>query len=160
MQKTIRLSSNWTIVLKIVIPIIWLSFFASLLLASLLANPIEMPQVANASFRINIAIFILSGLVFFYFTLFKIKRVDADGRFIYVSNYFKTVRYTLDSVKVFEHYDHILFKAIHIHLHDKGRFGKRIIFLPKMIHFNIFMNETGQSSKITEAGTPAKSKKS
>lgn len=156
MQKTIRLSSNWTIILKIVIPIIWLSFFASLLLASLLANAIEAPQVANASFKINMIIFIISGLVFFYFTLFRIKRADADGKYIYVSNYFKTVRYTLDSVKEYELYDHIFFKAIHIHLHEKGRFGKRIIFLPKMIHFKVFIQETDQSDKLKNAATGTK----
>ncbi|HRQ29059.1 MAG TPA: hypothetical protein PLU49_03225 [Saprospiraceae bacterium] len=157
MQKTIRLSSNWTIVLKIVIPIIWLSFFASLLLASLLANAIEAPQVANASFKMNMVIFIISGLVFFYFTLFRIKRADADGQFIYISNYFKTVRYTLNSVKEYELYDHLLFKAIHIHLHEKGRFGKRIIILPKMIHFKVFIEETGQSIKLRNAESGAKS---
>ncbi len=156
MQKTIRLSSNWTIILRIVIPVIWLSFFASLLAASLLSNAIEVPQVANNAFRINIGIFILSGLIFFYFTLFRIKRVDADGQHIFVSNYFKTVRYTLDSVKEFEIYDHLLFKGVHIHLHEKGRFGKRIIMLPKMEHFNVFIEETGQQDKVKEAGNKQK----
>lgn len=156
MQKTIRLSSNWTIILKVIIPVIWLSFFASLLLASFLASSAEAPQVANQPFRTNIIIFILSGLVFFFFTLFRIKRVDADGRYIYVSNYFRTVRYTLDSIKEYEIYDHILFKAIHIHLHEKGRFGKRIILLPKMIHFNVFIEETGQQAKVNDSGSQKK----
>jgi hypothetical protein len=158
MQKTIRLSSNWTIILKVIIPVIWLSFFGSLLLASILASSVEAPQVANQSFRTNIAIFILSGLVFFFLTLFRIKRVDADGRHLYVSNYFKTVRYTLDSVKEYEMYDHILFKAIHIHLNAKGRFGKRIILLPKMIHFNVFIEETGQQAKVNDPVSQQKKK--
>ena len=138
-MKTIRLSSNWTLVLKIFLPIAWLSFFCSFLLSSFLANPIEVPQLTNNTFRLSIGLFILGGIAFFYFTLFRLKRVDADANYVFVSNYFKTYRYTFDSIDKMVLHDHYLFKAIHIHLKQRGKFGKRIIFLPKMIHFNIFI---------------------
>ena len=145
-MKTIRLSSNWTLFLKIFLPIAWLSFFGSFFLGSFLANPIEVPQLTSITFRSSISLFILGGIAFFYFTLFRLKRVDADANFVFVSNYFKTLRYTFDSIDKMVLHDHFLFKAVHIHLKERGKFGKRIIFIPKMIHFNIFI----ESAKLEE----------
>jgi hypothetical protein len=140
---TIRLSSNWTLILRLFIPIAWITFFSSFLLSSFLANPVEVPQLAKHSFRLAVLAFILGGIGFFYFTFFRLKRVDADEQFIYVTNYFKTYRYTFDSIERIQIYDHILFKGIHIILRDKGKFGRRLIFLPKMLHFNRFIENSG-----------------
>lgn len=143
MIQTIRLSTNWTLILRLFIPIAWITFFSSFLLSSFLANPVEVPQFTNNTFRLAIGFFILGGILFFYFTFFRLKRVDANSTHIYVTNYFKTYRYTLDSVEKWVLYDHIIFKAIHVFLKEKGKFGKRIIFIPKMNHFKPYLEERG-----------------
>lgn len=140
---TVRLSTNWTLILRLFIPIAWITFFSSFLLSSFLANPIEVPQLTNNSFRLAVLAFILGGIIFFYFTFLRLRRVDADDQYIYVTNYFKTYRYTFDSIEKFQVYDHFLFKAVHILLHEKGKFGKRMIFLPKKVHFDRFVKSTG-----------------
>jgi len=151
-MKTIRLSSNWTLILKIFIPIIWITFFSSFLLGSFLANAIEVPQLTTNTFRIGVSLFVLGGIIFFYFTFFKLKRADANGEFIFISSYFKTYRYTLDSIKKYVIYDHLVFKAVHIVLKEKGSLGKRFIFIPKMLHFDLFVKETEQDEIVVKAG--------
>jgi len=147
-MSTLRLSTNWTLILRLFIPIAWITFFASFLMGSFLANPIEMPQLTGNGFRIGLTLFIVGGISFFLVTFFRLKRVDADSEHIYVTNYFKTYRYTFDSIEKFQVYDHILFKAVHIILRDKGKFGKRLIFLPKKMHFKLFIEETGLSKLV------------
>jgi hypothetical protein len=147
---TIRLSTNWTLILRVFIPIVWITFFASFLLSSFLADPVEIPQLTNSKFRISVILFIIGGIVFFYFTFFRLKRVDADKDHVYVTNYFKTFRYTLDSIERIELYNHLLFKANHIILKEKGYFGKRLIFIPQKIHFNIFIEELKLEDKLVK----------
>ena len=126
-MKTIRLSSNWTLILKVFIPITWFTFFLSFLLSSWIANPIEVPQITSFNFRIGLIVFILGGILFFWFTFFRLKRVDANAEFIFVSNYFKTYRYTIESIESFVIYDHLLFKGIHILLKEKGKNDRTIL---------------------------------
>lgn len=151
-MKTMRLSTNWTLILKIFIPIVWITFFFSFFLSAFLANPIEVPQFTSDSFRIGVILFILGGIVFFRFTFFRLKRVDADNEYVYVSSYFRTFRYTYESIDHFLLYDHLLFKAVHIMLKEKGSFGKRMIFIPKMLHFTTLVKEKELQSKIIEVG--------
>ena len=151
-MSTIRLSTNLTLILKLVLPVAWTAFFSSFLLSSFLANPIEVPQFTTNSFRTGVLVFILGGMSFFYFTFFRLKRMDADNEHIYISNYFKTYRYTFDSIDSFVLYDHLLLKAVHINLKEKGELGKRIIFIPKMIHFNLFLKETNLSHLLIKPG--------
>ena len=139
----IRLSSNWTLILRLFIPVAWIAFFTAFLSGTFLADPIEVPQIANPTFRTGLIMFILGGLIFFAFTFFRLRRVDADQEFVYISDYFRTYRYTFESIDRFRIYDHLFFKAIHVVLKEKGRLGKRAIFLPKMIHFDRFIKEAG-----------------
>jgi hypothetical protein len=130
------------------VPIAWITFFSSFLLSSFLASPIELPQITHPRFQISLALFIAGGIVFFYFTFFRLKRVDADETYIYVTNYFRTYRYTLDSIDAWILYDHLVFKAVHIVLKEKGKFGKRILFIPKMNHFLPYAEDIGILSEL------------
>lgn len=133
-----RLSSNFTIVLKIFLPLFWIVFFGLFVVASFVTNPIEAPQIANDKFRLQSFIFVFSGIVFFTFTFFRLKRVDGDEQGVYISNYFKTYKYTFDSIEKIVIYNHLILKAAHLTFRNKGSFGKKIIFLPYMINLKEF----------------------
>ena len=147
----IRLSSNWTLILRLFLPVAWVSFFGAFFASTLLADAVEVPKLVNPTFRMGLAVFILSGMVFFRFTFLRLRRVDADSNFLYVSDYFRTYRYTLNSIERFVIYDHLVVKAVHVFLREKGRMGKRLIFLPKMIHFNRFVDENGLQDMVESA---------
>ncbi len=125
-----RLSSNWTLVLKIFIPVFWLVFFGALTVAAFVSNPIEAPQFTTKGFKIEMLIVIISGFFFFFFTFFRLKRVDTDGENIFVSNYFKTYKYPAKNIEKIIIYNHLILKVAHLHFTGKSSFGKKILFVP------------------------------
>ena len=125
-----RLSSNWTLVLKIFIPVFWLMFFGALTFAAFISNPIEAPQFTTKVFKIEMLVIFTSGLLFFAFTFFRLKRVDADDENIYVSNYFKTYKYPSHSIAEIIIYNHLILKVAHLHFKGKSSFGKKVFFIP------------------------------
>lgn len=129
-KKMNRLSSNLTLMLKLFIPIFWTVFFGAFVVAAFVTNPIEAPQFANETFRIQSLIFVIIGVLFFAFTFLRLKRVDGDDESIYVSNYFKTYKYSLDSIESITIYNHLILKAAHLRFNGKTTFGKKIIFIP------------------------------
>jgi len=137
-KKMNRLSSNSTLMLKLFIPIFWIVFFGAFAFASYVANPIEAPQIANKTFRIQSTIFVAIGIIFFALTFFRLKRVDADDKYIYISNYFKTYRYPTDTIDSIVIYNHLVLKAAHLTFKGRSSFGKKVIFIPYMINLNEF----------------------
>lgn len=129
-EKMYRLSSNWTLFLKIFLPVFWISFFGGFIIASFVTNRSEVPFFTSDKFRLQSVIFVLSGIIFFIFTFFRLKRVDAESEYVYISNYFKTFRYPIDSIGEIVIYDHFILKAAHIKFNGKTSFGSKVIFLP------------------------------
>ena len=134
----LRLSSNWTLFLKIFLPVFWIAFFGGFIIAAFVTSRIEAPQYTSGGFKLQSIIFVLSGIIFFYFTFLRLKRVDGEKGFVYISNYFKTFRYPVNSIEEIIIYDHFILKAAHINFKGKTTFGKRIIFLPFMLELNEF----------------------
>lgn len=71
----------------------------------------------------------------------QLYRVEYDTGGIYVTNYFKTVRYDWDSIDRIKTIHLGLFKINSIHLKDKGRFGRKIKYLVARTRFNTLMND-------------------
>jgi hypothetical protein len=140
-EKMRRLSSNWTLFLKIFLPVFWIAFFGGFVIASYVTNNIEAPQFTNNRFRLQAIVFVLSGVLFFLFTFFRLKRVDGGDGYIYISNYFRTFRYTVGSVEEIIIYDHIIVKAAHMKFRGRTSFGQKIIFLPFMLELIDFCND-------------------
>jgi hypothetical protein len=136
-----RISSNATLFFKFVVPVFWLVFFGAFLLAIFLQGAIVASLFANTGFRIGAVLFYLSGIVLFYFTLFPLKRVEADIEWLYVTNYFKTYRYSWDSIESVTDSNFLLFTAASITLKAKGEFGQKLPFLASNKLYQQFWEE-------------------
>lgn len=124
-----RLSSNFTIILRLFIPLIYIVFFGCLLIGSFFVTVNDSPFIANPVFRYGLLITYTIFVTLLYFTFMKLKRVDADTEYLYISNYFKTYRYTWDSISKLNTVNLIVCELIYVHLKEKSAFGKRIVFL-------------------------------
>ena len=122
-----RISSNLTLLLKIFIPTLWLSFFGIFTIAFLFSN---VEQFATFIFwKLGLLFFFLAFTALFYFTIMKLKRVELGKDFVYASNYLKTYRYPYHNVEKMTEHDLGLFTLVKIHLKTPGKFGKKIPFL-------------------------------
>lgn len=125
-----NVSTNLTLFLKIFIPTFWIVFFG-LFTVSTYVKDIYIGSLTPWLFRLTCTLFFLTGLALLYFTLMQIKRVDMDETYLYVSNYFKTIRYPYSLVEKVDERDFLFFHLIHIHFKQKGQFGKKIVFLSR-----------------------------
>ena len=138
---TQRISSNATLLLKIFIPTLYITFFGLFSVAVLFSDRSYLPFGGAALTRIVIPVVFLVFLALMYFTVLRLKRVDLGQDGIYVSNYFKTFRYAYKDIQGIAEKDYGLFNVGTITLKEKGKFGKKIYFLISKIHYQNFIEK-------------------
>ncbi len=134
-----RISSSATLGLKLFLPTFWIVFFGSMTIAILVSGLGKSPLFGSQLFKAGAALFFIVGVGFLYLTVYQLKRVELDDEYIYVSNYFKSLRYPYSNVEKIVQSDFALFKLGHIHLLDRGSFGKKITFLQSKQKFEDFV---------------------
>ena len=127
-----RISTNLTLFYKFFIPVFYIAFFGAFTWVSFTLSGISLPTRL-----LIVVLFVLTGLLL-YFTFFQLKRVEIDEEHIYVTNYFKHLRYSHNSVEKIVERDFMLFRIATIHLHQSGSFGKKLIFVPSGSLYNDF----------------------
>ena len=136
-----RLSSNLTLFFKLFIPVFFTVFYGAFTLTLLLTDIEDLGFLPYAWFPVSNLVFYLACLLIMFVTVWKLKRVDADETYIYISNYFKTYRYAYSSIAKMDETSFLLFKIIIIRFREKTSFGKQIFFLKESRLFNTFVEE-------------------
>lgn len=124
-----RVSSNLTLFLKFFVPVFWLVFFGGFTLASLLSTYSYVGNIPALYFKIGVVVFYLSGILMFAFTLLRLVRVELGPDQVYVTNYFKHIQYSLDSVESLEVSRFGFFTVGSLRLKAKGSLGRRLTFV-------------------------------
>ena len=83
----------------------------------------------------------LSGALFLGLTLMRLKRVEVGQEGVYVTNYFKNVRYPFTEVDGITVTSLLLFSVATLHLKGKGSFGQHITFIPSPSRFYSYFEE-------------------
>lgn len=134
-----HVSSNLTLVLKIFFPIFWLVFFGLLAVSAWVVSPENGGALARWDIRLTVTAIFTTGAALLYFTLWKLRRVEMDNDNVFVTDYFKTVRYPWSNVARMVRQQFFFFPIIHIYLHTPGSFGKRIVFLASRSRWKLFL---------------------
>lgn len=135
-----RLSSNLTLFFKIFLPVSWVSFFGFFGLVIFLIDPTDEPFLTSNMFRMTYVCCFVVFLTLIYFTIFQLKRVETSDGFIYTTNYFKTVRFSIDNIKKISVMNLGITRIARMHLHKKGLFGSKIPFMAKRSSLQSFKN--------------------
>lgn len=136
-----QVSTSMTLFLKIFLPAFWIVFFAAFTVAVWQLDVGSFGGIPIGTFRMGILIFLILGIALLYWSVMRIKRVEMDQDFIFVTNYFKSVRYPWHNIKNIEERDFMIFRTIHLVLKEPGQFGKKITFLASRRKFNAFIKE-------------------
>ena len=134
-----RLSSNFTLFFKLFIPTGWLSFFGLFGLVIFLVDTSDKPLLASQGFRVGYLVFFLIFMTLIYFTIYQLKRVEQENNHMFITDYFRTVKFPFENIKHISTMNLGLFTMVWIHLNTKGAFGKRIPFLAKRTKFKDFV---------------------
>ncbi|MCP4441532.1 MAG: hypothetical protein GY810_21700 [Aureispira sp.] len=122
-------SSRWTLVLKF-FPMFWGCFMGGTALVMLFISldNIQDPFTPTSA-RLLVWSFFISTMGILYLLFIRIKWVAVDTNAFYVSNFFKSFKYTYDSIDRVEESKILFFRRVIIHFHEKSQFGKSVYFL-------------------------------
>ena len=134
----IKLSSGFTILFKFFLPIFWVVFFGSLLVA-LLTLPGEDIYMGPAYLKYILIGSFVGWTLLLYFTIFKLKRVEGSREGLFISNYFKHILIPFEDIEDFQETNLGLFLLIKVRFNRKTYFGKKIYFLGSHRRFGDFV---------------------
>jgi hypothetical protein len=122
-----RLSSQRTLLMKIVLPAFWIAMFGvgtiNLFLFS--DEGLQSPPAW-------VTLFVwIAGSVFFLWDALRLKVVNVDEHFLYVSNYLKEIAIPLSNIYDVTENFWLNTHPVTIHLKSPSEFGGRIVFMPK-----------------------------
>ncbi|NBC04074.1 MAG: hypothetical protein GVY20_10255 [Bacteroidetes bacterium] len=137
-----RISSNWTLGLKIFFPTFWFIFYGAIVIAIYTATDTQLQVFDESGFKLGVLIFYISGSVIIYFTLISLKRVEFDEHFLYVSNFFSTRRIPWHNVKAFRQRSFFLFQTGSFSFNEPIQFGKEITFIQSRTLIKEFLKQS------------------
>lgn len=139
-----RVSTNFTLFYKFFIPVFWMVFFGATTLAVLMMEHESVGDIPAETFKIGMLVFFLTGVIFLYWALLSLKRVEMDEHFVYVTNYFKTARYPYHQIERIEVGSFPIFHPVTVYLKSKGIFGKKFTFVPSRQKFSFILEKYPQ----------------
>jgi len=136
-----QVSTSLTLFLKVFLPVFWTAFFLAFVFFVGRLDVAYLAGIPIETFRMGLWGFLLLSLVIFYFTVLRLKRVEMNEEFVFVTNYFKSARYPWHNIENIEERDFSVFRSIHISFKQPGVFGKKITYLASRRKFNAFIKE-------------------
>ena len=137
-MKEVRVSSSWTLFYKIFFPTAWIVFFG--VFAVFVTFDGFGSTFIPGAVRIGYLIFFAIGLAVLWFSLMSFKRVEMDENVFYVTNYFKTYKYSYDSIADIGEIDFVIMKGVTIRFIEKSSFGKKIFFVARRRVWSTFVD--------------------
>jgi len=131
-----QISSSATMFYRLFIPTFLIVFF-------IIGNmALWMSEVETQTNLVTLRLFFALGFVLIllvlYRTSYRIMRIDCDEDYFYVSNYFRTAKYSYNQIARVEEGKFLLFNIARIYLNGKGAFGSIIRFKPNSIRYNTY----------------------
>lgn len=127
---SLRISSSLTLFLKLMVPIVWITFLGSLTIAVFMNDNVQAFGYTHDQFKIGLIGFLVIGLIIFYFTFIQLMRVEVEEDFVIVTNFKTTYRYPLHNIEKISTPSSFM-PVVTITLKEKGHFGKKITFLAR-----------------------------
>lgn len=138
-----RLSSNLTLFFKFFVPVFWIVFFGAFTVAVFAYKNEFYGEIPGRPLRIGSVIFFASGLIMFFLTTMRLKRVEGNSEHLIITDYFKTFRYAHAGIDKITESKFAFIKVVTIHLKEKGSFGIKIPFIASASRYEEFMSKSG-----------------
>lgn len=127
--------------------------FVSVLTLGIIFSDIKPTTLPKSTFSTLLVVILILQIVLFYLSIMKLKKVEMDEDFIYVTNYFKWYKYPYHNIDRVIERDWVLAKVITLKFKEPGKFGKRIFFLANHRKLNEFLKENPEAiQRLFKAG--------
>lgn len=119
----LRISSGWTLIYKIFIPVFYTVFMLAWIIATIGSGDEVSPVFTHWMYRIGIVLVFILAVLLMRYTVWKLKRMDVATDHIFITDYFKTYRYSLESIESISHSNVLFWKFLKVKLKEKGSLG-------------------------------------
>lgn len=126
-----RLSSLQTFLVKIILPVLWLTVWGFGTIAMFFGKSAGPDQ----SMKWVFLVFWFAGAVFLYRGCVRLKVVSVDKNFLYVSNYLEEISIPLSQICDVTENRWVNHHPVTIHLNPPSEFGDKIVFMPTVRFF-------------------------
>ncbi|MEM7102204.1 MAG: hypothetical protein AAF502_03660 [Bacteroidota bacterium] len=151
-----NVSSSSTLFLKFFFPTIWIVFFGTITLFLFLQTGVDTADVVRPSAskvaKLGMLTIFILGILFLYYFFMRLKRVDMDEHFIYVTNYFKVYKYPYSNISHIEKQRFLLWRPTRIYFVEAGSFGNHITFLASKYFWQFLAEHPDIGSKFVVKG--------
>ncbi len=134
-----QLSSSSTLILRLFIPTIWTVFFGAFAVVGWMTSEDFVGPFQSTIYRTVTTLFVVVGLILIRISFWRLHRMDADPGHLYVSNYFRTYKYTLGAIDRISIRHYGLFYLGRVELVVKGKLGQKIWFVPSRKRIEQFL---------------------
>jgi hypothetical protein len=143
-----RVSTNLTLFFKFFVPIFWIVFVGAFTIA-LQFTPLEYGSgLSPTAFRLLLVLFFATGVLVLSFTLLRLKRVEISSEMVYVTNYFKNVRYPYHNIENISISRFFILTFVRVKLKVPGSFGKSFFFIASTERLNAVLQEFSSLSSL------------
>ncbi len=119
--------------MKFVLPGVWIAGFTAATLVLFGTGAVITLDGAPPAARVKwlfLAVAVLGGLSWYWWGI-RLKRVDIDDRWLYVSNYFREIRIPLGEIEEVSENRWVNIRPVTISFLRDTDFGSRVIFMPR-----------------------------
>lgn len=136
----VQLTSSWTLGIRLFIPVLLLTFLGASTLTVFVLKDSDFVGVFVFPFAkyILLAAWILLAVVM-AFTIVRLRRLDGDGEFIYVSTYFRNFRYPHHNIDRLEVKEYGIFHIGRLYFKTPGTLGKKAVCILSKKRLEIYV---------------------
>lgn len=135
------LSSAQTLLLKAVLPPVWILGFGAAVLGIWSGRVrLEGPTESLSLMRWLFLFMWAFGAGFIYWAGARLKRVQLDGATLLVSNYRDTIRIPLRDIAEITENRWLSLHPVTLHLRRPSEFGQEIVFMPRVRPFGLWFS--------------------
>lgn len=144
----LQVSSNFTLALRIFVPVLLAVFFGAFTLFFWVADEAFYQNMPGSNVRFFVTGLYLAMLFVFAITVWRLRRVEMGPQWVYVTDYFRQARYPWGNVAGMHERRLGRFSLVTVDFHEEGSFGPKALFLASTSRWQLFKEE--QSERIAD----------
>lgn len=124
-----QVSSNLTLMLRLFFPVLLGVFFGALTIYFWVDRRAFYGPLDGTAVRLAMTAFYLGMMVFFLLTVWRLRRVEMNRDWVYVTDYFRQARYPWANIAAVKETSLGIFRIVRVRFHAPGSFGESALFV-------------------------------
>ena len=142
-----QVSSNATLILRLFFPVLLGVFFGALTIYFWVDRRAFYGPLDGTAVRLAITAFYLGMMGLFFFTVWRLRRVEMSRDWVYVTDFFRQARYPWTNVAAVTETSLGIAKLVRVRFHAPGSFGESALFVASGSRWASFKEEHPEKIK-------------